>query len=408
MVSTSRQDAPAGSAWIVLGLSFLALFATLGVRMSFGAFVTAWESAFHVGRSEISLVSSISLVIYGLGMPVVGRLADRYGPRTVLVWSYLLMGVGLCGCYFARSVWHLVFLYSIVASFGFCGGSSVTVSVAVLKWFPQRKSLAMSVTSCGIAAGQMLIAPLSLYLIRSVGWRETLVAYGLCSLFVLSGVTWAFYREAPADPPRRAGGSAAKADGGLSAAGIVPVWVTLLIVVPYFICGFTDLGFFATHFIPLAQGRSFAPAIVASTVGLQAAANLCGNLLMGHLGDKVRIPVLLGAAYLIRAVSFAILYAAGDARVLLVYALVNGIVDASTIAPTASLLAQTYGPARMGTVFGLFSACHHFGGASGAFVAGALFAGTGSYTGAIILAGALLCFSATLCWIPRPSPAYRT
>jgi MFS family permease len=404
-ISKERSRTPR-TGWVVLALSFLALFATLGVRMSFGAFVTAWESAFQVGRSEISLVSSISLVVFGLGMPVVGRLADRYGARAVLVWSYVLLGAGLTGCYFARSLVHLVFLYGIVASLGLCGGSSVVVSVAVLKWFPKRRTLAMSVTSCGIAAGQMVLAPLSLFLIRSYGWRETLALYGLCSLLLFSGLTWALFQDAPAEPSVPPKGAAHPGQASLRAPEAVPWWVGALIVVPYFFCGFTDLGFFATHFIPLAQGRGFIAALIASAVSLQAAANLGGNLLVGHLADRVRIPALLGTIYLIRAGTFAILYFASDPAALLVYALVNGIVDASTIAPTATLIAQTYGPGKVGTVFGLFSACHHFGGAAGAYAAGILFTGTGNYAGAIVLAAILLAFGATLCWIPRPRPAH--
>lgn len=402
----ARTAADTSRAWVMLGLSCLVLFAALGIRMSFGAYVTAWESAFGASRARISLISSVSLIVYGLGMPVAGRLADRYGARAVLSGSLVLIGAGLVGCAAARSVWHLIWLYGGLASVGFCGASSVTVSVAVMKWFRERRGLALGITSCGIAAGQMVLAPLAIFLVRVLGWRLSLLAFGLGSAILLATVTWLFFRDAPAPP---AGGERL---GTPETAPPPRAWRTevvrpfrrslsWLLAVPYFICGFTDLGLVSTHFIPLAEGRGFSSQVVAWAIGLDALANVWGNLVAGHLADKVRLTGLLAAMYAIRAGGLVLLFFAGDPLLLVAFALINGSVEAATIAPTAALCARVYGPGRTGTVFGLISSAHQFGAAAGAFLIGALFARSGSYAGGLALSFGLLLVAAALTWRVR-------
>ena len=409
--ATPSSPAPDTSqAWLMLGLSCLVLFAALGIRMSFGAYVTAWETAFGASRSEISLISSVSLIVYGIGMPIAGRLADRYGARAVLSWSLVLIGVGLAGCAAARSVRDLVWLYGIVASIGFCGASSVTVSVAVMKWFQGRRGLALGVTSCGIAAGQMVLAPLAIYLVRFMGWRLTVLAFGITSATVLPAIIWLFFRDAPAQAGRKRGPApdSAPTDTGSPlpephwrrrTARSLFLWLPWMIAVPYAICGFTDLGLISTHFIPLAEGRGFSSDLIAWVVALDALANVWGNLFAGYLADKVRLTVLLAVMYAIRAFGVLLLFFAHDPVLLIIFALINGSVEAATIAPTAALCAQLYGPGKMGTVFGLASSAHQFGAAGGAFLLGALYARGGSYGSGLLLSVALLLIGASLTWL---------
>ena len=122
MKTASRKRFKLHYAWIMLGLCFLGLLAAQGVRLSFGAFVTPWETDFKADRATISLVSFISFIVYGLTQPVVGRLTDRYGVRIVLSVSVLLIGLTLVLVTLLQSIFLLMLLYGVVASLGF-GGS---------------------------------------------------------------------------------------------------------------------------------------------------------------------------------------------------------------------------------------------------------------------------------------------
>ncbi|MHB8766239.1 MAG: MFS transporter, partial [Deferrisomatales bacterium] len=186
----------------------------------------------------------------------------------------------------------------------------------------------------------------------------------------------------------------------LWASGVVPLG--LAIGVPYFVCGFTDLGLFSTHFVPLAEGRGFSGAVVAWALGVDAAANLVGNLVAGHLADRIRVPRLLAAMYALRALALVYLLRAADPASILLFAALHGSVEASTIAPTAALCAQAYGPGRVGAAFGAISAVHQLGAAAGAFLVGALYSASGSYGLGLGLAAALLAAGSALVLTPRP------
>jgi MFS family permease len=81
-------------AWVVLGGTAIALLATSGIRSAFGVFIKPMETEFGWDRTALSLVASLSFLFNGLSGPFVSRLADRWGARTVIVLSGVLLGVG--------------------------------------------------------------------------------------------------------------------------------------------------------------------------------------------------------------------------------------------------------------------------------------------------------------------------
>src|SRR4029079_11575018 len=125
-------------AWTILLLCFFAILCAQGVRLSFGAFVSPWEEAFGVSRGTITLIGSLSFLVYGGSQPFVGRMVERRGIRRVLVVSSLLVAAGLALSAAAQSPAQLAFTYGIVASLGFGGASGVAASVAVAYWLQTR------------------------------------------------------------------------------------------------------------------------------------------------------------------------------------------------------------------------------------------------------------------------------
>lgn len=98
-------------AWIIVSVTFLILLAVQGVRLSFGAFVEPWERQFSMDRSTISLISTVSFIVYGISQPVIGRLVDKWGARAVLAWSALLTGVSIFLTYLVTSPWQTRFCF---------------------------------------------------------------------------------------------------------------------------------------------------------------------------------------------------------------------------------------------------------------------------------------------------------
>ena len=142
----------------------------------------------------------------------------------------------------------------------------------------------------------------------------------------------------------------------------------------FFICGITTTGAIETHFLPYAAFCGFPPMPASSIYGLTMAINLGGMFLAGYLTDRMNRPLLLGTIYIVRSLSFIVLMFVGTSyEMLLVFAVVYGIFDYSTVPPTASLVASHLGLKIMGLAMGLISGGHALGGAVGAFLGGYLF-----------------------------------
>src|SRR3954469_10269163 len=184
-------------AWTVLLLCFFAILCAQGVRLSFGAFVRPWEEAFDASRGTITLIGSLSFLVYGGSQPFVGRAVDRFGIRRVLVVSSLLVAVGLALSAAVQTPWQLALTYGVIASLGFGGASGVAASVAVTYWFTARRGLAFALVEAGFGAGQLLLVPTALLVIAAAGWRATLFGGSVVLAVGVAPVLWRRLRDRP-------------------------------------------------------------------------------------------------------------------------------------------------------------------------------------------------------------------
>src|SRR3954470_17067241 len=101
-MTQSRRLHPA---WLVLGALTLCLLASTGIRAVFGVYIKPMEAEFGWSRGALSGAAAISLLLLGAPGPFVARLADRWGPRRVIVLALLLLGVGTIGSSFVQKLW---------------------------------------------------------------------------------------------------------------------------------------------------------------------------------------------------------------------------------------------------------------------------------------------------------------
>src|SRR3954470_8487782 len=186
-------------AWTVLALCFGAILCAQGVRLSFGAFVRPWEEAFAASRGTITLIGSLSFLVYGGAQPFVGRAVDRFGIRRTLAISTVVVAAGLALSAAATGPLWLALSYGVVASLGFGGASGVAASVAVTYWFTSRRGLAFALVEAGFGAGQLLLVPLALAAVSTVGWRSPLAAGALLLALGVAPVLWRRLRDRPED-----------------------------------------------------------------------------------------------------------------------------------------------------------------------------------------------------------------
>jgi MFS family permease len=207
-----------------------------------------------------------------------------------------------------------------------------------------------------------------------VSWRWSVIAVALACA-ALAGVIWIMLK--PSDEQRMALLKAAEKPSEPLASRLKFLALSPTFHVLYwsfFICGVTTTGAIETHFLPYAAFCGFPPVPASGVYGLTMAINLGGMFLSGWLTDRVNRPMLLGTIYIVRSISFIVLMFVGTSyEMLIVFAVIYGIFDYSTVPPTASLVASHLGLKIMGLAMGFITGGHALGGAVGAFMGGYLF-----------------------------------
>lgn len=390
-------------AWIIISVTFLILLAVQGVRLSFGAFVEPWERQFSMDRSTISLISTMSFIVYGISQPVIGRLVDKWGARAVLAWSALLTGVSIFLTYLVTSPWQLFLLYGLGVSLGVGGASNVAASVLVVNWFSKKRGLAFGIMEAGFGAGQMLLVPGSLMLIHWFSWKLTVVVLGLLLIVIVFPAALLMLRNNPSEKKTEPIGGLAASEKdtapkttALSVTGMFRMRQFWFLILPFLICGFTTVGLMDTHLIPFSHDHGFSTTVTSAAVSLLAGFNIAGILLSGIIADRWSSRKILCFLYAVRAMSIVILIYSHEPYLLLAFAILFGLVDFATVAPTQMLATQYFQNYSIGLMIGWLSLAHQIGSALGAYVPGVIYTITGEYTLAFYLSIGMLVLASVM------------
>lgn len=396
-------------AWVLLFLSFFGLLAAQGIRLSFGAFIQPFEKSFSLDRGTISLISTLSFITYGIAQPVSGRMIDRFGARKVISFSALFIGVNVLLMYFTTDVWQVFILYGVLASIGFGGLSNVATTVIISNWFTSNRGLAFGIMEAGGGVGQMLVVPACLLSINEFGWRNTVAISGTFLMIIVFPVLACFLRNHPSDKGLKPIGQAEQVTETQNQGHSTDTKGTFREVIRYrqfwflllqfFVCGITTTGLMDTHLIPMSLDCGFSSNVTGMAVSLLAACNIAGILLSGVLADRLDNRIMLTVLYAVRALSLVILLNSHDTYMLFIFAVVFGLVDFATVAPTQLLATRYFHNYTIGFILGWVFLSHQIGSALGAYIPGLLYDLTGTYQIAIYGAIVLCIIASVLCYM---------
>lgn len=383
--------------WLFASVAFLALAVAFSARAALGLMMPVWDSELGWSRSFVSGVGAAALIVAACVAPFTGRLVDRSGPLIALTIGLLVLSAGSFLVAISETRMMFLFAFGLASALGFGIVATHVVSTAIAQTFRRSQGIATGVATSGATAGQFVIVPLIAAILPVAGWRWSFAGLGLASLLLIPLLWLLMSRQ----QTRTAGsednsGSSAGFSGDVAELLKRPVFHVLFW--SFLICGYTTTGVIETHFLPYASFSGFAVLPGATAYGLLSAVNMAGMIAAGWLTDRVNRPLLLGAIYILRGLTFILLMNVGASlEALMAFAVLFGAVDYATVPVTASLVASHLGLRVMGLAMGLISAGHSIGGAAGAFLGGYLFDLYAHYNwvwmtsmGAAVLAGLLV------------------
>jgi MFS family permease len=163
--------------WIVGACFFIALYVGSAIFFGFTAFFDPIREEFGWSYTQVSFAVSLRGLEMGIFAPFIGLFVDRFGPRRMIFYGVIMVGVGLILLSITKSL--AMFYGSIVLlAFGAGGCTALVLMVTVANWFYKRVGLALGVMSSGFGASG-LIVPVIVWLIDAYGWRTASIILGL-------------------------------------------------------------------------------------------------------------------------------------------------------------------------------------------------------------------------------------
>lgn len=356
---------------------------TFGPRSSFGFFMQPMSKEFLWGRDVFALAVAIQNLLWGLGQPFAGAIADRFGSVRVLCVGALLYAAGLVVMSYASTPIVLDLSIGVLIGFGLSGCSFNLVLAAFTKLVPEEwRGIALGAGAAAGSFGQFLFAPFSVALIGSIGWQSTLMVFAVLMLFV---VPLAFALKTPSAAQAASDASAPAQSLRQALAEAFGHRFYVLLVLGFFTCGF-QLAFVTVHLPAYMVDRGLsveAGGWVIAAIGLF---NIIGSLGAGYLQTRMPKRYILSAIYFIRAVStLALLLLPMTLTNALIFGVITGLTWLSTVPPTSALVSLMFGARWMATLYGFAFFSHQVGGFLGALLGGVVFEYSGSYTPVWIL-----------------------
>jgi MFS family permease len=350
---------------------------SFGPRSSLGFFIQPMSRELSWGRDVFGLALAVQNLLWGLGQPFAGAIADRFGILRVMCVGALLYASGLLMMRYATTPLSLELGAGVLIGFGLSGCSFNLVLSAFSKLLPpEKRGLALGAGTAAGSFGQFLFAPTGVALLGTIGWQSTLMVFaGLMLLIVPLSLALATPPATSANIPAADQQSfktaLAEAFGHRS---------YVLLVLGFFTCGF-QLAFITVHLPAYLVDRG----ITAQTGGWVVAAiglfNIIGSLSVGWLQNRMPKRYILSIIYLIRAVSIvAFISLPITPASAILFGAITGLTWLSTVPPTSALVALMFGTRWFATLYGFAFVSHQVGGFLGVWLGGIVFENFGSYT----------------------------
>jgi MFS family permease len=366
----------------------LIILLSFAVRASFGVFQIPIAEEFNWPRAEFSLAIAIQNLAWGIGQPIFGAIAERFGDRKALIMGALMYAIGLVLSAGATlPIQHQ--LLEILVGFGIAGtGFGVILAIVGRATSDENRSISLGIVTAAGSAGQIVGAPFAEFLLRLMTWQSVFLIFA--GIILLTVLVLPLLKA----PPMASKAEIEESMGQILKKAFKDPSFTLIFV-GFFSCGY-QLAFITAHFPalvtemcgPIVPGSmlhnigitstSTLGAVAISLIGL---ANVVGTITAGWLGTKFPKKYLLALIYTGRTIAAAmfILFPITPLTVV-VFSVVMGSLWLATVPLTSGLIAYLYGLRYMGTLYGIVFFSHQLGGFLGVVLGGWMYDLYGDYS----------------------------
>jgi MFS family permease len=403
-----------------VAVAFVTMGVAVNARTAFSLLFPPILGEFGWERGVTAGAFSFGFLISAVLSPLLGRLMDRHGPLIVLEAGVGIMGIGLFLAGQVSQPWHLYLTLGVLVGAGSVGLGYTGQALYLPNWFVRRRGLAMSIAFSGVGIGSIVLLPALQALIVHAGWRAACAGMGIL-VFALLAPLNLLVRRRPEDlgtgpDGDRAGAASAAAsqhDNIVDRAWASIDWtLNRALRTPRFwwIAAGYFCGLFSWYAVQVHQTKylvecGFPPMYAAWALGFVSFAAIPGQITLGHISDRVGrewVWTVGNAGFVLCFIALLLMRNSPSPGLLWFMVAAQGFLGYGLTSVVGAIPAEIFHGRHYGGIFGSLMGIGIIGGATGPWVAGALYDGSGSYSLAFILAIGCSVASTLCIWLAAP------
>jgi MFS family permease len=387
MLNTNTEtNAPSPVAEIESPYAWIRLWVALAVGtigcVGMWSFVVALplvQADFRIARGDASLPFTLTMIGFGAGGIIMGRLADRRGIVWPIVCGAAALGVGYVSSGFTQNIWQFAFAQGLI---GF-GGSAVfgPLMSDISHWFSRRRGIAVALVSSGNYLAGTLWPPVIQYFVAAQGWRTTQMAIGVLCVITMLPLTLILRRPTPRHLPNGPNNNTVNEGSGIR--GLSPNALMVLLCIAGVACC-VAMAMPQVHIVAYCGDLGYGPARGAEMLAAMMGFGIISRIACGFIADRIGgLQTLLITSVLQAAALFLYLWFDGLASLYVISALF-GLFQGGIVPMYAIIVRQSFSPAETGARLGIVLMATLVGMALGGWMSGVIFDVTGSYRTAFL------------------------
>jgi MFS family permease len=386
-LAATQEDIESPYAWMRLAVSLLLMTIGGSGMYSVTVVLPAIQTEFGVARADASLPYTLTMIGFGLGGVLMGRLADRFGVLVPVGTGALGLGAGFVFAGLAPNLWLFCAAQGLLIGLL---GTSATFAPLVAdtsQWFDRRRGIALAICMSGNYTAGAVWPPVMQHFIDAVGWRQTYIGMGVFCVLTMLPLALALRRRPPAHAPEPVPDSVTPRPAMRTASdrpmGMNPGTVQALLCVAGVSCC-VAMSMPQVHIVAYCGDLGYGAARGAEMLALMLGLGVISRLMSGWISDHIGglRTLLLGS--ILQGVALLLFLPFNGLVSLYVVAGLFGLFQGGIVPAYALIVREHFSPREAGGRVGMVLMATLFGMALGGWMSGAVFDLTGSYRAAFI------------------------
>lgn len=306
----------------------IALGITSTVQTVFSLFLVPISLEFETSRSSVSAVLLLIALSNALIYPLIGRLADRFGARIIIMTGLFIFVISVACASLVKNLMHLYAVYTMIGLSGSVLGPILFTKI-IAGWFDNSRGFYLGIIGgVGNGIGSALMPIYVFILMSDYGWRFAYQGIALLILFIGFPVLYILLRDPPDSTEASTDTEVSDAESTIEPTGLTLsqsrqtriFWMLLLSIS---LCTGCLMAVF-THVIPILTDRGLSMKDATSVLATFAMTTVVAQVSIGALLDKLSRPRAIAPFFLIAALGIGIIGYSSNMSMLLLSATLMG------------------------------------------------------------------------------------